>query len=203
VPSPLTVRLATRDELPAAARALARAFEGDPVWRWLTTVTDEWDRLASAWFQAEITVRYDHGAEIWVDDDLRGAAVWTPPGTWKSTPGDIVRVAYPTLRLMGRRLVLGAGLQNAMEKTHPKTPEHWYLALLGTDPRYQGAGIGGALLRAVLDRCDREGVPAYLESSKETNVPYYERFGFVRTGGVHFRDAPVQATMWRDPEATA
>ena len=63
-----------------------------------------------------------------------------------------------------------------IEKAHPKEP-HWYLGVLGTDPDHQGKGIGAALLAPVLERCDREGMPAYLESSKESNIPYYERFG--------------------------
>ena len=47
-----------------------------------------------------------------------------------------------------------------------------------SDPAHQGTGIGTALLEPVLATCDRDGVPAYLESSKEANVPYYERFGW-------------------------
>ncbi len=42
--------------------------------------------------------------------------------------------------------------------------------------------MGGALIRQITDRCDRIGLPCYLESSKDVNVPYYQRFGFEVTG---------------------
>ena len=53
----------------------------------------------------------------------------------------------------------------------------------------------------VLERCDDEGVPAYLESSKEKNVPYYERHGFRVTGELRLpKDGPPLWAMWRDPK---
>jgi len=76
---------------------------------------------------------------------------------------------------------------------------HWYLAVLGTDPPKQGRGIGSALLQPVLDRCDAEGAPAYLESSKESNVPFHRRHGFHVTEEVHLTGGPTVWTMWRDP----
>ena len=82
---------------------------------------------------------------------------------------------------------------------HPKDP-HWYLATLATEPARQGTGIGSALLRDKLAEADEQGVPAYLESSKDRNVPLYARFGFEvveefrsKTGG------PPIWRMWREP----
>ena len=53
----------------------------------------------------------------------------------------------------------------------------------------------------MLAKCDAEGVGAYLESSKDVNVPYYRRFGFeVRQEITHGNDGPKQWLMWRDPK---
>ena len=37
-------------------------------------------------------------------------------------------------------------------------------------------------MRPVLERCDREGVPAYLEASSERSMRLYERLGWEFTG---------------------
>jgi GNAT superfamily N-acetyltransferase len=72
---------------------------------------------------------------------------------------------------------------------------------LGTDPAAQGQGVGAALLAPILARCDAEGIPAYLESSKDRNVPYYQRFGFEVTGEIQLRGGPKVWPMWRTPQA--
>lgn len=89
---------------------------------------------------------------------------------------------------------------NGVEKKHPHTL-HYYLLALGVVPEMQGRGLGTQLMRPILERCDRDGIPAYLESSKEINVPLYERNGFKVTeeytvsGG-----GPRIWLMWRDPQ---
>ena len=89
---------------------------------------------------------------------------------------------------------------DAMERHHASVPrDHWYLSVLGTDPDRQGKGIGAALVQPVLDLCDAEGLGAYLESSKESNIPYYRRFGFEVSGELRFRGGPPIWPMWRDP----
>jgi GNAT superfamily N-acetyltransferase len=66
------------------------------------------------------------------------------------------------------------------------------------DPVRQGHGVGAALLRARLRRCDQERLPAYLESSKLENVPLYQHFGFHVTGTLGLPEgAPAVNTMWR------
>jgi ribosomal protein S18 acetylase RimI-like enzyme len=85
-----------------------------------------------------------------------------------------------------------------IERRHPVVP-HYYLSVLGTDPEQQGGGIGSALLAPVLHRCDADGVAAYLECSKESNVAFYERHGFTVTDRVELPEGPPLWFMWREP----
>ena len=79
-----------------------------------------------------------------------------------------------------RRAQLGAAFEQ-MGRYHPQEP-HWYLPFIGVDPVRQGQGIGAALLRPILEKCDAERLPAYLESSNPRNRPLYQRHGFEMVG---------------------
>jgi GNAT superfamily N-acetyltransferase len=59
------------------------------------------------------------------------------------------------------------------------TPDrYWFLQILGVDPGYQGQGFSSRLLKPLLARADREGLPCFLETQAEKNVALYEHFGF-------------------------
>ena len=45
-----------------------------------------------------------------------------------------------------------------------------YIWIDGTEPTAQRLGLASAVMQPVLDRCDRERIPAYLESSKAANT---------------------------------
>jgi ribosomal protein S18 acetylase RimI-like enzyme len=71
------------------------------------------------------------------------------------------------------------------------------------DPDHHGKGLGTALLRPVLERCDRDGIGAYLENTNETNLALYERLGFAVVNEFYIcHVAPPIWPMWRDPEQT-
>ena len=55
--------------------------------------------------------------------------------------------------------------------------------------------VGAALLRSRLRRCDKEGLPAYLESSKLENVPLYQHFGFHVTGALGLPEGAQAVAM--------
>ena len=194
------IRPATRADLPKIGRTLAAAFDGDPVWSHLASPRADWSTRASAWFEAEARTQLRGHGEVFVDDDVRGAAIWAPPGHWKGTVAEGLALAVPSVRLFRTGLGRAITNLNAMERKHPREPAHWYLAILGTDPRHQGSGIGSALIRAITDRCDEQGLPAYLESSKEQNVPYYARHGFEVREEIAPGGGPSMWLMWREPK---
>ena len=88
------------------------------------------------------------------------------------------------------------GAMDVIEKRHPHEP-HWYLQAIGTDPARQGKGYGGVVMRRQLAFADAAGMPAYLESSKETNIPIYKSFGFEVTGEIKLPGGPTLWPMWR------
>lgn len=192
-----TARAATRDDLPAIGRALAAAFADDPIWEWIRAPRAGRPD-AERWFRAEAAARLAGHGEIVIDDQGRGAAVWAPPGHWKGTAAEVARLLVPSLRLFRTRLPRALGLETAMARHHLREP-HWYLAILGTDPAHQGKGIGSGLITTITDRCDDEGLPAYLESSKEQNVPFYARHGFAVTEKVAYKGSPSLWLMRREP----
>lgn len=59
------------------------------------------------------------------------------------------------------------------------------------------------MIRAELERCDREGLPAYLEASSARSRRLYERLGFHFLGrAVALPDGPPMYPMWREPKAS-
>jgi GNAT superfamily N-acetyltransferase len=199
-PTELTVRLARRDELDDLAVVLADAFHDDPVMRFIVPGGDRYPDRLRRLFRIELTAMLRRDATWVVDDgDLLGVAVWAPPDQWKQRPIETIRGVVPALRVFGFTVRTAVGVLNALEEAHPDQPPHWYLGSIGTAAAHQGRGVGSRLLHAVLDRCDTEGVPAYLESSKPENVPYYERFGFETRGELILPGGPVVHPMWREP----
>jgi ribosomal protein S18 acetylase RimI-like enzyme len=198
------IRKLQAGEVPRVSNALAGAFEDDPVMGWLFPRDSErHSRLERmfAMFLRRIWLR--HG-ECYTTDWLFGGALWLPPHEWHLSPLAQLRLVPSMVTVMGRSMARGFGAVQTMEKRHPKDPPHYYLAVLGTEPEYQGRGFGGALMRPVLDRCDRDGVGAYLESSKRRNIAFYERHGFrvVEELKLPMGGPPIWP-MWRDPTGPA
>ena len=195
-----TVRLATLSDLEGMAETLALSFHDDPVMQWL--FGDEPPRpmrYTKPFFTIEGRRHLKHPT-VYTADGHPGAAYWDPPGHWKTSVLDVVRLTPVMARGVGRRTVKALRGLGRMEKAHAEHPDHYYLAVLGTRPDRQGEGIGAALMAPVLATCDTEGIGAYLESSKESNVPYYRRHGFEVVGDVTFPSGPTIWPMWRDPQ---
>jgi ribosomal protein S18 acetylase RimI-like enzyme len=195
------VRPATDAEFAAIGELYAAAFADDPIFSWLSPERATWERRAPGWFAAHVRYQARHGAEVLVDDDLRGAAIWLPPGAWRTSGiGEALALGLPSIRLFKRRLRTASRVVARMEGMHPKAP-HWYLSTLATHPDHQGRGVGRALISPIGERCDAEGVPAYLETAKAENVSYYLRHGFRVQDEIRVSSGPPMWLMWRTPQA--
>lgn len=193
------MRPATETEVTPLSHVLARAFDDDPVMEYLFEPSDQRPRRIAKFMAQTANRDLAHG-EVHTTGGLHGAAIWCAPDQWKLGLWETVKLSPSALGAFRSRLPRALRVLGRVEKAHPKAP-HWYLAVLGTDPEHQGKGIGSALLQPVLERCDTEGLPAYLESSKERNIPFYARHGFEITEEVAFPDGPRVWGMWREPRS--
>ena len=190
------VRDARPAEYPALGRCLARAFETDPVMRWLFPDAAIRARRMPRFYRL-VAVELGRAGAVHTVDGLLGAAIWRGPHA--PARGRLSRV-WAMLRFAA---VLGGASRRSgeffarLERWHPEEP-HWYLGVLGTDPPRQGRGVGSQLLRPVLARCDAEGRLAWLESSKRENLPFYERHGFQVVDEVRLAGAPPVWPMRRE-----
>ena len=202
MPDAPDVRRATDADADALAETLARAFDDDPVTVHLFPDVAHRRRTLPRYFSILLRRAFLPTGEVWTTAaGCTGGAMWTPPSQRRPGWRDLMRLA-PMVTVIGRRLPTAVRVMQAVERHHPPSP-HWSLAVLGTDPPAQGRGIGSALIVPVLSRCDAEGVPAYLESSKEDNVAFYARHGFevTRTLDLPGR-GPRLWLMWREPCAS-
>ncbi len=194
-----TVRRATADDAAPLARTLARAFHDDPVACWACPPARLRPRLLERFYAVRLLQLLDE-QEVWTDASHRAAALWAPPERWRTTLRQDLALARGMVapRLLPRLPLVLHGMLGA-ERHHPQAPPHWYLAILGTGPEAQGRGLGSGLLAPVLERCDEDGVAAYLESSKERNIAFYARHGFRVTRELRLPRGPRLWAMWREP----
>jgi ribosomal protein S18 acetylase RimI-like enzyme len=188
--------MATCGDVPRIALVIARAFDDDPFINFIVKQDGRrWRRILD-WARGAATASVALG-ETYVTAAGDGAALWTPPGA-PHTAGTValIRRLLPMTGVARVRPVSKA--LAVLDRKAPHEP-HFYLRILGVEPLHQRQGIGSRLMRPVLERCDRERIPAHLFSTKEQNVALYERHGFRVVERLEIRGAPPVWTMWRDP----
>ena len=190
-------------QLGRAYELMGQAFRDDQLLKYLVPADAKQARLGPSFVGKVVRYCLSYG-EVHTTPALEGVACWLPPGHSSPTLIGMLRT-----RLLTEPLKFGwAGfcrftdMVAYTEKIHKRAvpgPD-WYLWGLGVEPSEQGKGIGGALMRPILARADRDGLPCYLETQNQRNLPFYERHGFevVSDGEVPKRGLRVWA-MVRNP----
>jgi GNAT superfamily N-acetyltransferase len=199
-------RAARRDEAALLGEVFADAFAEDPVFAWLIPpqLRGRDDRMRT-FFTSMSRSYLRRGKPCYLTGDAAAAALWAAPGAWAMPLSQVILEAVPNGLALRRRLFRALRTQLQVERLHAgQSAPHWYLGYLGTRRGRQGQGLGSQLLREVLADADTAGMPAYLESSNERNLPLYERNGFRVVGELQaLGHGPTLWRMWREPPPRA
>lgn len=194
-----------------AANALFDAFLEDPFFEYLFGPRRGVEAAVTPIHAFTLGYGVRYGEVYSPSADIEGVAIWLPPGSSTITTWKAIRAGVLRLRSIGN-----AGLKERLsfankmavysrysERLHRKhaPSRHWYLLSIGIRKELCGRGYASALLRPMLDRCDREGVPCYLETHNERNLGLYGHFGFeVKEMGMLPGSSRNHWAMLRNPE---
>lgn len=185
-------------QVDAASEILAHAFNDEPIFCYFTREQEQ-ARINAIKLLAKTALHYSHPYNhiYTTTNDLKGIAVWIPPGKFPLNDLRLFQLGLYTLpfklRLSRLRQFISMFLTIEEHHKHDIPQLHWYLFMLGILPAYQRQGIGSLLLQPIIKQADKEGLPCYLETSTEEGVRFYQRLGFevVRTGGI-----PEEIKFW-------
>jgi GNAT superfamily N-acetyltransferase len=168
------------------------AFAADPVARWMYRDPQRYLRYFGPFVRAFGGKAFSNGMAWRIEGNL-GAAFWLAPSA--EVDGDAVA------RILDESVPPGVladvnAMFGEMAAYHPTTP-HWYLPLIGVEPDLHNKGLGSALMKEGLKRCDEEHLPAYLEYTNPKSEAFYRALGFEAKGVIRVGDSPPMVPMLR------
>ncbi|GGY46719.1 GNAT family N-acetyltransferase [Streptomyces djakartensis] len=198
----VAIRTAGEEDRDLVVRLLDEAFRDDPVSAWVFPGAKD-RRAHHPGLMAAFTDIVLAAGRIDVTEDASACALWMSipaddhgGDAQDEGPSQVREAVDPDNERIEQIGRLTAAI-------HPSGRAHEYLWMIGVAPGRQGEGLGTALIESVLDRCDREGTPAYLEASSARSRRLYERLGFEQSGPVLTlpEGGPAMWPMWREPRA--
>lgn len=198
LPAMTVIRRGDAQDVARAARTLALAFEHGPWTEWTVSSHHRLVRLEALFRHTLREIALPDG-ELWIADDGGAAAAWVRPG-YEGVSEEVAERLAPEIQALQGDRREAAEAADLLLATRRPVADYWYLASVGTRPERRREGLGRRVLAPVLERCDAEGQPAYLETSTESNLRFYDALGFrvldrfeIPGGG------PTVWQLWRDP----
>jgi GNAT superfamily N-acetyltransferase len=197
----VSVRRATRDEVPALSETLARASIDDPWLRWTLPEKHRFRRIRRL-YELFVGAAIDEG-EVWTVDGGAAVAAWLLPGVRGPSDAALAAMAEELPKLFGDRVERSADGGALLDAARPHAP-HWYLSSVAVAPDRHREGLGAQVLAPVLARCDAEGTFAWAETALEPARLFLEAQGFATAGTLAMpRGGPTMLLLRREPRRTA
>ncbi|KAJ9154764.1 Acyl-CoA N-acyltransferase [Pleurostoma richardsiae] len=216
----------TESDIPSSVHAIQEAFADDPYNNWIFDKS-EFNPKRNA---ASLAIRMRWGIRNGLfyvakepgNDKVLGVAMWLLPKpagqnqSWYDWFEDW-RLWFDQVRMnvwygrgglnVKRYYIWKAGQEKAHSAVWTDPRGYYFLNIMVVIPEAQRRGIGKQLVSVVTDRADAEGMPCYLESSKDKpNTQIYERMGFKFAEALDCDDAGDVCKLYcmvREPRASS
>ena len=184
-----------RDMVKNIVDPIVLAFSSDPIVRWMYPNEEQYQKHFPNFVKTFASKAFDHNT-VYCATDYAGGAFWFPPQIEPETDALAELIQQTVSKAIQEEVFT---LFEQIDRSHPQQP-YWYLGILGIKPSQQSKGYGSALVKQILDRCDRHSQLAYLESSNSANLPFYQRHGFEVIDEIQTGSSPTIFPMVRYPQ---
>lgn len=186
-----------RSDVPAATRAIARAFAWHEPWgAWAMPDAEGREERLHRLIEADVIERFIPHGECWTIG-CASTTLWIPP----VRPGTATEVfgrrrgeaEYAAFGELGDAMRAGDALIASLRPAD----EHWYLDTIATEPELFGRGLASRLLSHDLAVRDAAGDVCALDTHTPRQIAFYERHGFEVTGRGRLSDELEVVVMVR------
>jgi GNAT superfamily N-acetyltransferase len=170
------------EDVQKASSIMSRAFFEDPDLKMIIPDDDRRREYLKVMFQPFVRFGIIYGEVYVPTPNIEGVAVWNHSSSKSITTWRSIRSGFfgmvSKLNSEERKIFTRYGKEMDARTKYLLKGEHWFLFILGVDPDHQRKGLGTMMLKPMLKRADSENLPVMLDTNKEANISYYERFGF-------------------------
>lgn len=172
----------TKHDIERAALIYFHAYQDYPVWQHL--IPDEMERktkFLSLWeFFVKFNLKY---GQIYANSSKIQGIVSIIHSENMNTSlikqincGGLKVIRKFGIKFLKRSIPIENYIQSERIKNAPFP--HLYLSYIAVDPKYQGKGIGGHMLKELFKEFENDNLSYYLETHIKRNVPFYQNLGF-------------------------
>ena len=174
--------LLQKQNVSEASSIAARAFQDDLIDSYFFPNPDERREILPAFYEYRLNFAVRYGVVYATSPNIEGIAAWLPSDLGEMSMWQMMRSGgfklfrkleykIPSKMMAVKDYVRSLRTKNAGDK-------FIHLEILAVEPKSQGMGYAKKLLEPMFERIDSEGLPCFLETATEKNVPFYQRFGF-------------------------
>ena len=182
-----------KKDLKNAVNVLNNAFSEESMWKEVFNDEDK-NRVLT-----EVMVRFclKYGNVLSSSDNLEGVMAIAPHDKDMTTWRIIRSGAFFLSMKMRKEAEKMKVLSNAVEeaKKSLNLGPYIHLLIMGVSQEFQGKGYGRKLLRALIEKAETEKKSIYLETQKEENINFYEKYGFSVKKKIMLPE-PLNLPMW-------